>query len=75
MNMKIIEQVNLIRDQARTYGKYKYVSEKCGVTFHWLQKFACGSIKNPTIENIAKLEDFYTSKDTDNIWLASFIYL
>lgn len=65
MTMKILEQVNKIRIQAQKYGDYKHVSEKTGVTFHWLQKFACGSIKNPTVKNIAKLEDFYTSNHID----------
>lgn len=65
--MKILEQVNNIRIQVRTYGDYKYVSEKTGVTFHWLQKFACGIIKNPTVNNIAKLEDFFVSNDIDKV--------
>jgi len=57
--MKILEHVNLIRVKARKTGNYRYVSEKSGVTFHWLQKFAIGSIENPTIENVAKLESFF----------------
>jgi transcriptional regulator with XRE-family HTH domain len=57
--MRISEKVDLMRKRARDIGDYKFVSKKCGVSFHWLQKFACGSIKNPTIENIAKLEVYF----------------
>lgn len=63
--MKILEYVNQIRDKSKSVGNYRLVSEKSGVSYHWLQKFAIGSISNPTIENIAKLESFFDRQQHD----------
>lgn len=44
-----------IRAQLKRYGRYRELS--CpGLSYHWIQKFACGVIKNPTVENLARLE-------------------
>jgi hypothetical protein len=51
----IMEKTEAIRASVRAHGNYRSL-EGDGLTYHWIQKFACGSIKNPTVENVAKLE-------------------
>lgn len=44
-----------IREATRAAGGYqRFVYQ--GLSYHWIQKFACGVIKNPTVENVARLE-------------------
>ena len=57
--MNILQHVEIIRTKAIEFGEYRQVSEKAGVSFHWLQKFSCGVINNPTVDNVAKLEAFF----------------
>lgn len=62
--MRFLEAANALREKARQHGKYKEVGEKTGVNYHWLQQFACGAIKNPTINNLDKIESFYEDSDS-----------
>jgi hypothetical protein len=57
--MKILNYVDSYRDKVKAIGNYIYVAQHSGVSYHWLTKFTQGSIKNPTIDNIAKLENFF----------------
>ena len=34
------------------------ISEASGVGIHWLRKFACGQITNPTVNNLQQLHDY-----------------
>ena len=34
------------------------ISEASGVGIHWLRKFACGRITNPTVNNLQQLHDY-----------------
>lgn len=63
--MNILTHVELIRDKAKEHGDYRYVAQKTGVNYHWLQKFACGQIKKPTVENVAKIEPFFMAGGED----------
>lgn len=52
--MNIIELTEDVRGKVKARGRYQDLA--CdGLTYHWIQKFACGQIKNPTVENLAKL--------------------
>ena len=57
--MNIQEKTKLIRYIAIKIGNYKHISEQANVNYHWLQKFAIGTIQNPTVANVAKLEEFF----------------
>lgn len=57
--MNIMQRVEQIKQIAEERGDYRAVADKSGVTFHWLQKFAIGAIPNPSVKNIAKLEQFF----------------
>ncbi len=59
--MKILQHVETLKNLTAQHGNYRRVAELSGVNFHWLQKFAIGAIQNPTIENIAKLQEFFES--------------
>lgn len=61
----IIDRVEQIKKKALSTRNYRVVADKCGVTYHWLQKFAIGEIPNPTIENVAKLESYFFADDQD----------
>lgn len=60
--MTILESTEEIRAKAKEFGRYRYVAEKSGVSYEWLSKFAAGSIVNPTVENVHKLELFFNQK-------------
>lgn len=62
--MKILNYVDSYRDKVKAIGDYIYVAQQSGVSYHWLTKFTQGSIKNPTIENIAKLENFFDQQSS-----------
>jgi hypothetical protein len=64
--MKLLNYVNSIRDEIKTIGNYMAISKQSGVNYHWLTKFAQGSIKNPTLINIHKLEKFITNNNSKN---------
>ena len=59
MNM-IKDRANEIKIKAKSHRRYREVSEKTGVGYEWLVKFANDRIDNPGIENIAKLESFFS---------------
>ncbi len=65
--MEILEFTKITRDKIKLFGRYRYVSEKSGVSYEWLCKFAAGKITNPTIENISKLEVFLKSHDDSSL--------
>jgi len=67
--MNILNTVESIRSKAKQAGNYRRVSSECGVGYEWLAKFAVGAIKNPTVENVAKLEKHFTGSDNDQISL------
>lgn len=64
--MKILSHTAEIRDMTKKYGQYRYVADKSGVSYEWLCKFSVGKIKNPTIENVHKLELFFMSIENVN---------
>jgi hypothetical protein len=65
MRMRIKERVEVLRTLVRNHGNYRLVAEKSSVGYEWLSKFATGSIPNPTISNVAKLEVFFeNNKDS-----------
>jgi len=37
---------------------YMQIANESGLSYHWVQKFACGAIKNPTLSRIQKLHDY-----------------
>lgn len=51
----IKEKTEEIRARVKAKGGYQLLAGN-GLTYHWIQKFACGAIKNPTVDNVAKLE-------------------
>lgn len=57
MNAK--EKTEIIRRKVKELGNYRVVSEKSGVNYDWLTKFSRGAIINPTIDKVAKLEEFF----------------
>lgn len=64
--MFISDRVNIIRQMARDTGNYSVVAKNCGVSYHWLNKFATGSIKNPTVDNVDKLERYLAKAENDD---------
>lgn len=60
--MSIIETTNQLRDAVKQHGNHKEISRQSGVNFHWLCKFVTGEITNPTINNVAKIEEFFKDK-------------
>lgn len=60
--MKIIDKANIIRNYVRVHGQYRVLSEKSGVPYQWMCKFARNSIPNPGIKYVSKLEDFFDIK-------------
>lgn len=57
--MGIIERTEQIRAAVNSLVISRgEISEQAGVNPHWLEKFSQNRIKNPTIENVGKLEDF-----------------
>jgi hypothetical protein len=63
--MGILEKTDFLRGRVLEHGQYNRVAEKCGLNFHWLQKFAIGSIQNPTVGNVAKLEAFFEKENQE----------
>jgi transcriptional regulator with XRE-family HTH domain len=61
MSMTILDRIETIRTKGREAGKYLEHSRRIGVTYHWYSKFCQGKMKNPTIENISKVEEFFFS--------------
>ena len=59
--MEILDKVIDIRNLARNHGRYRVLSQKSGVSYEWLTKFANGKITNPTVGNVAKLEVFFNA--------------
>lgn len=43
-------------------GTLEEIAEKSGVGIHWLRKFACGHITNPTVNNLQQLHDFLVKR-------------
>jgi hypothetical protein len=58
--MTILDHVKSLQKKANDRGDYKTVAAEIGVSYHWLQKFAGGHIQNPTVENVSKLERFFS---------------
>lgn len=56
----IREKTEAIRAAVRARGNYHELAVD-GLSYHWIQKFACGAISNPTVENVAKLEQVLKS--------------
>jgi hypothetical protein len=56
--MNILERVETIRNELKAFGSPVVIAEQSGVTYAWLSKFLRGSITNPTVDNIGKLEAF-----------------
>lgn len=61
--MSILKRMKIIQDLLLDHGNYQAVADATGLTYHWVQKFACGSIKNPTVSNIAALENYFFKDD------------
>jgi predicted transcriptional regulator len=57
--MNILQRTEEIRKKAQAYGQYRDVAEKSGVGYEWLAKFAAGKIKNPGVDKVSSLEDFF----------------
>jgi hypothetical protein len=57
--MSILEITEKVRKTAKEYGRYRIVADESGVDSSWLSKFAVGTITNPTVANVAKLESFF----------------
>ena len=57
--MNILDKVKYIRIAVQKRGRYRIIAKESGVGYEWLTKFASGSIKNPTVINIAKLELYF----------------
>jgi hypothetical protein len=57
--MSILSVTEKVRARAKSFGRYDYVAKESGVGYQWLTKFSVGSIKNPTVANVAKLERFF----------------
>lgn len=64
--MSILETTESVREEAKKYGNYRHVATVSGVGYQWLSKFAVGSIPNPTVNNVAKLEAFFKKKTAEN---------
>jgi len=62
--MSIIETTNRLRDEIKKHGNHKEISRLSGVNFHWLCKFVTGEIENPTIKNVAKIEAYFSKKQS-----------
>lgn len=65
MGMQILKLVSDIRVQVKNKGDYRTVAQESGVGYEWLAKFAVGAIKNPTIDNVSKLERYFESASND----------
>jgi hypothetical protein len=57
--MTILERTEQLRQKAKQFGRYRFVSDQSGVGYEWLTKFASGKIENPRVDNIAALEKFF----------------
>lgn len=57
--MIILQHVKTLQQKVREHGNYRAISKNSGVGYHWLCKFAAGSIANPGVENISRLEVFF----------------
>jgi len=57
--MKIKDKVQAIRELTKKHGQYEKLAKRSGVGYQWLTKFATGSIDNPTLSNIDKLEQYF----------------
>ena len=64
--MNIIDKVERIKTLVRKHGNYRVLADKAGVGYEWLSKFAAGSIENPGVKNVAKLEQFFSQQITAN---------
>jgi hypothetical protein len=62
---EIRKKTEEIRARVRSAGGYQRFIDR-GLSYHWIQKFACGAIKNPTINNVAKLEDRLNEIESSN---------
>lgn len=59
LRMDIKGHVKNLRAQLNQHGDFGRVADQSGVTYAWVIKFARGTIDNPTVENIAKLEAYF----------------
>ena len=57
--MSILETVSYLRSLVVQTGDYRSLADSTGVSYHWLQKFACGLMSNPTVQNLAKVEAYF----------------
>jgi transcriptional regulator with XRE-family HTH domain len=64
--MNILQRTEEIRKKAQEYGQYRDVAEKSGVGYEWLTKFASGKIKNPGVDKVSSLEDFFRDPSGSN---------
>ena len=64
--MKIIEHTQEIRKMTKEFGRYRFVAEKSDVGYEWLCKFSVGKVKNPTIDKIHKLEEFFLNNSAND---------
>ena len=63
--MSISERVKQIRELVKEQSSLRILAETSGVSYAWVIKFSNGSIANPTIENIAKLEAYFFPDQQD----------
>jgi len=64
--MSINQSVKNLRDRLVDHSGLNGVAEKSGVTYSWLIKFSRGTIKNPTVANVAKLEAYFDKQNDTN---------
>jgi len=61
MTMEILNIVSEIRGKVKDAGNYRALAENSGVGYEWLCKFSRGVIKNPTVDNISKLQNYFSA--------------
>jgi hypothetical protein len=64
--MKILNTVSELRAKALRLGNYRVTAKNAGVDESWLAKFAVGAAPNPTVKNLAKLEDYFSLKSSND---------
>jgi len=59
--MDIEKLVLDIRGKVKKHGKYREIALSSGVGYEWLAKFAAGAVDNPTVNNVAKLQIYFST--------------
>lgn len=63
--MRIRDRVEIIRTKVREHGNYRVLAKNALVGYEWLTKFSVGVIKNPTVDNVARLEEYFDTLDNN----------